>query len=165
MNDPSVVTARTPRPHQIPLRRSFQSYLSFYFSTVPFLCCVPLSPQMPTGQHVFTLPMRHGLSPQQPATTLLTHPPTHPKRTIISLFSPQPADCPTARCSQKCAVVLLYGRTLKCHCKREGLLDSIRGNLAPGSALIHLWQESAACKTITAPLSVSLFCMAVLCVF
>lgn len=67
------------------------------------LCAACLSHhKSPTGQPVFTLPMRHGLSPQQPATPPPPSPrlPTHPKRTIFSLFSPQPADCPTVHCSQ-----------------------------------------------------------------
>lgn len=83
------------------------------------LCAACLSHhKSPTGQPVFTLPMRHGLSPQQPATTPLPPPPpSHPKRTIISLFSPQPADCPTVHCSQS---------TLSYCCM--GALQNVRAN-------------------------------------
>lgn len=106
--------------------RSFQSHLSFYFLTVPPLCCVPFSPQIAHWPACIY---------SANATRFVT---------TATCYNPPPSTLPpqennyffifatTCRLSDstlqpKYAVILLYGCTLKCQSKWERLLDSIRG--------------------------------------
>lgn len=122
-NSPSVLLARVPFVRSHCGRLFSPSSRSFHFSTLPFLRCVPFSPQIAHWPALlFTLPVRHSLSPQQPATTPpqpQPHSSLHPKRTIISLFHHHLHTVP-----QCAAAILSSGRHFKIS---ERLLDSIRG--------------------------------------
>lgn len=101
-NSPSVLLARVPFVRSHCGRLFSPSSRSFHFSTLPFLRCVPFSPQIAHWPALlFTLPVRHGLSPQQPATT----PPQPQPHSSLQLqednyffISPPPAHCPTVCC-------------------------------------------------------------------
>lgn len=108
----------------IPLWRSFQSHLSSYFLTVPPLCCVPFSPQIAHWPACI-----YSANATRFVTTATCYNPPHPPQEDNYFF----IFTTTCRLSDsvlqpKCARhIVVYGRTLECHSKRERLLDSIRG--------------------------------------
>lgn len=103
------------------------------------LCAACLSHhKSPTGQPVFTLPMRHGLSPQQPATTPLPHPPT-PREQLFLYFR---HNLQTVR--QHTAAKVRCHIVVWAHFKMSEQTGAIirfhQGLLSSGSAFIYFWQ-------------------------
>lgn len=111
----------------IPLWRSLQSHLSFHFLTVPALCCVPLSPQIAHWPAC----IYSANATRFVTTATCYHPPHRPtqppqKDNYFFIFTTT-CTLSDSALQPKCAVMLSYGPTLKCHSKRERLLDSNRG--------------------------------------